>query len=81
MSDYSLQEPCSARALDFLDFVESLEFIMPSPTANGAAETDSSVCESMVLECKNLPHAEMVRATFKGKLIAMIRGKHLLIDI
>lgn len=49
---------------------------MPSPAANGAEETDSSVCESMVLECKNLLRAEMVRAIFKGKLIAMIRGKH-----
>lgn len=54
---------------------------MPIPTANGAAETDGSVCESVLLECKNLLRAVMVRADFKWKLIAMVRGKYLLIDI
>lgn len=56
-------------------------FFLPSPTANGAAQTDGSVCESGLLQCKILLHAERGRANFKWKLIAMIRGKNLLIGI
>lgn len=62
-------------------FFQSIDFIMPQPTANGAAETGGSAGESVLLECKNWLHAEMVRASLEWKLAAMIRGKHLVIDI
>lgn len=65
VDEYGIQEPSSAQALDF---AESIEFIVPGPTANGAAEAEGSLCESVLLECKHLVHREMVRGSFKWKV-------------
>lgn len=65
MVEYRIQEPPSALALYCSG---SIEFLVPGPTANEAAEAEGSLCESVLLECEHQAHTEMVRGNFKWKV-------------